>query len=124
MTATPEHVAAAVDFISRRDWVSFVELQRFAAADLGMEVSGEYVYETAPNAILWAGMSQEFAELVEALHDGDEVTFAAGEWLSYMVDGGALNLPLAKRAPRDPSRGYAQKRWIPTFFRPAAKAAA
>lgn len=118
MTTSPD-LEKAVEFVSRRDWVTLVELQKFASVDLDMSTEGGYVYEVVPNGVVWAGMSQQFCELVAALYTDDRVAFVGGDVLSYLFDGGSLSLPAAKRAPRDFERGYSEPRWIVTALRPA-----
>lgn len=123
MTDTAEDrrlIDTVVNYITSTDWVSFVELAGFAESH-GVPTKGDCVIEAFPNGIIWAGMSEEFCALVEAIHKDRRVTIDSGNALSYMVDGGALDLPIAKAAPRDPARGYAKPRWIVSFLRPAAK---
>ena len=113
-------IDTVVDYITSTDWVSFVELARLAESH-GVRTEGDRTIEVFPNGIIWAGMSEEFCALVDAIQKDRRVTIDSGDALSYMVDGGALNLPIAKAAPRDLVRGYAKPRWIVSFLRPAAK---
>lgn len=113
-------IDTVVDYITSTDWVSFVELARLAESH-GVRTEGDRTIEVFPNGIIWAGMSEEFCALVDAIQKDRRVTIDSGDALSYMVDGGALNLPIAKAAPRDLARGYAKPRWIVSFLRPAAK---
>lgn len=113
-------VDTVVDYITSTDWVSFVELAGLAESH-GVRTEGDRTIEAFPNGIIWAGMSEEFCALVEAIQKDRRVTIDSGDALSYMVDGGALDLPIAKAAPRDLARGYAKPRWVVSFLRPAAK---
>ena len=113
-------IDAAVSYITSTDWVSFVELAGFAESH-GVPTKGDYTIEVFPNGIIWAGMSEEFCALVKAIQEDRRVTIDSGDALSYMVDGGALDLPIAKAAPRDLARGYAKPRWIVSFLRPATR---
>lgn len=113
-------VDTVVDYITSTDWVSFVELAGLAESH-GVRTEGDRTIEVFPNGIIWAGMSEEFCALVEVIQGDRRVTIDSGDALSYVVDGGALNLPIAKAAPRDLARGYAKPRWVVSFLRPAAK---
>jgi hypothetical protein len=118
--ADQQIVDAIINHITTTDWVSFVELTGLAESH-GVPTKGDYTFEAFPNGIIWAGMSEEFCALINAIRKDSRVTIDSGSELSYLADGGALNLPIAKGAPRDPDRGYAKPRWIVSFLRPAAK---
>lgn len=112
-------VGEAVDYILDRDWVSFVELRDFLAR-AGVPVAGDHEMHIADtNIVLWAGMSPEYVEVVESLRSSGRVILDAGSPLAYLVDGGALRLPIAKRPPK---AGYREPHWAPVFFRPRKEA--
>jgi hypothetical protein len=113
-------VDAIVNYITTTDWVSFVELAGLVES-YGVPTKGTYQMEAFPNGIIWAGMSKEFCALVEAIRKDRRVTIDGGSELSYLADGGALALPIAKSKPRDLAKGYAKPRWIVSFLRPAEK---
>lgn len=117
MAADRACVDSFVEKVKARDWVTFVELAEHAEAH-GIETRGDLSMEVCPNGVVWAGMSQDLVDLIEAIRDTGRVAWDGGSWLAYLADGGGLTLPIAKRAPRDPVKGYAKPRWIPTFFRP------
>lgn len=109
-----------VELVTARDWVSFAELRGFAEAH-GITTKGDLAIELCPNGVIWAGMSQEFVDLVDAIREDGRLAWDGGSWLAYFADGEALGLPTAKRRPRDLVKGYAKPCWIPTFFRPRSK---
>ena len=122
-TELDAHLDAVVQVVEDRDWVSVVEVKNLLAAR-GLATAGEYRYEVFPNAVIWDGMSEEFVRVMQALQESKRVAVDTQSPLAsvlvYSADGVLLNLPIAKRAPKDMERGYAEPRWIPTFFRPRA----
>lgn len=67
------------------------------------------------NVCLWAGMSPEFVAVVRELQTAKAIHPEPSSVLTYLIDGGALDMPLANRPP--PS-GYKQPHWAPITFRP------
>jgi hypothetical protein len=120
-TISPQHVELALDYIRRYEHVSFIELQRFAEDTLGIPSSGDYALEAAPNLILWAGVSNDFVDLVNAIKATKSVDLNPTSLLVYMVDGGLLNMPIAKRPPRN---GYKEPHWAPVVLHLKEAAAA
>lgn len=102
-------------YVKAYDWVTFPELER----RLGpfVEVAGPLSLEIAPNVILWAHMSEAFVDAVIELQDARRVWAWPASTLTYMIDGGMLKLPVAKRLPK---AGYKKKRWLPVCLRIAA----
>jgi hypothetical protein len=87
--------------------VSLVELKRKYA-----DTTGEWTWHAhgRPNTIIWSGMSETFLDAVQgAIQDGT-IELRATEWMVYMIDGGALHLPLAKRFTK---KDFAKPRWVP-----------
>lgn len=119
---TEEAVESFVALVETKDWVSFVELQRHAEGR-GIPTKGSLSLEAVPNAVMWANMSEDFVALVHAIRTDGRVAVAGGDVLSYIADGGMLTLPVPKRVPRDPKKGYSKPYWLPTFFRPWSKVA-
>lgn len=113
MTTTTAQAEQAIDYIRRNGHVSFPELQRFAESTLDIPVRGSYALEAVPNLILWADMSQEFVDLVHAIQATRKVDLNPTSLLVYAVDGGFLNLPLAKRPPKN---GYKTPHWAPVVM--------
>src|SRR5262245_15005970 len=86
--------------------VTFAELS--ARLSPFMETHGEHALERLPNLIVWAGMSQAFIDLIrDLLHKQRLMLSTASLWI-YLLDGMALNLPLAKS-----EREYKTPHWLP-----------
>lgn len=99
-------------YVRQYDWVTFVELGR--RLDPYFDLKGSWALEVAPNVILWLGMSQQFVDAVEELRHAKRVWAWPSSFLTYMIDGGGLKLPLAKRIPKT---GYKKERWLPVTLR-------
>ena len=102
----------AIEFVQRRDWTTMVELQQHMSDY--MEARGDMVWEIAPGVVLWAGMSEEFANLVMGLIEKKRIFLHPTIPLTYFVDGCTLRLPVAKRPPKD---GYKKDHWLPVCLR-------
>ena len=101
-----------LDYIRSTDYVSFAELERWLEGR-GVPVHGEWAVEpTGTNIILWADMSREFLELVQALQPHTELSDAS--ILIYAIDGRMPRLPLARRLPKG---GYKEPHWHPCTLR-------
>lgn len=111
---TTENVAERVlEYIRRYDYTTFVEVER-VCQECGLETRGTCSIDLpgCPNVVLWAGMSDAFADVVLAIQDRTELS--AASWLCYLIDGGTLRLPLAKRPPKC---GYKEPHWAPVTLR-------
>lgn len=108
---------AFVEYVKTNDYVTFAELRRDFDG-----VTGNLVIELFPNVIVWAGASQLLCDIVAKAHERKLVERESAHVLSYMTDGGMLNLPLVKRAP--PKQGLKRPHWLPVCFRPAGAKAA
>lgn len=104
---------AVVEYVRYYDWVTFVELERFEPY---LPVKGDRAihFETDPNLIVWPGMSSELTELICELLRDRRLFFHPTVPLTYMLDGGVPNLPVAKRLPQG---GYRTPHWLPTCIR-------
>lgn len=115
--------AEAIQYICRNDWTTFVEVERIVRKH-GIDTKGTLSLEAVPNGVMWAGMSEQFCDVVDVIKRDGRVSLDSGNALAYLFDGAALKLPVAKAAPRDRTRGYAKPRWIVTCFRPVARVTA
>lgn len=104
---------AVEEYVRGLDWVSFADLQRQFDAYMNTRGTFTSASDKYENLIFWTGMSEEFCEIVTRLNREGRVRFEAGSWMSYMIDGGGLELPTARRI-----RGYKERHWLPTFLRP------
>lgn len=110
MSSTEALTQACLDKVRSDRNVTFVELEAVLRAG-GADPSGTFVLEAAPNLILWAGMSAQFGEVIEALRADTEMSPASV--LVYMHDGGSLGLPIAKNPPKG---GYRKPHWVPAVL--------
>lgn len=108
---------AIVEYVRHYDYVSFPELLR--RLEPFADVRGTWALEIAPNVVLWLGMSDAFVDAFnEAKRRGPLVPVPAST-LTYLIDGGLLNLPVAKRIPKG---GYKKEHWLPITLRVEAVA--
>lgn len=99
-------------YVQGHDWVTYVELQR----RYGDQAKGELCIENpTKNVIFWTGMSNLFLDAMDLLHTEKAIHPHAAEFLTYMIDGGLLPLPLVKSG-----RAYKKPHWFPLCFRPHA----
>jgi hypothetical protein len=78
---------------------------------------GRFVVEPMhlSNVLLWANMSAAWVEVLQELFTAGLLWREPCSLLVYLVDGGVLQLPLAKRLPK---HGYAKPHWAPSVVRP------
>ncbi len=95
--------------VSERQHVSFVEIKRL----LGEDSHGEIWLSLPkhPNIILWPDISETMADALTSLVKAGRLYAHPSSVLVYFVDGGSLNLPLAKQA-----RQYKKPHWLPVVF--------
>jgi hypothetical protein len=102
-----------VTYVRENDWVSFPELERV----LGEEARGDFQWLMRKfNVIFWAGMSDTFSQALLELVRDNVLALAPAQMLTYLIDGGRLNLPIAKRC-----RSYKKLHWLPVCLRPFEK---
>ncbi len=107
---------AILRFVEGRDHVSFPELQQMLRV-AQLPADGDQVLETAPNVVLWAGLSAPLAACLQTLLREKALVLEPTPLLVYLVDGAGLTFPLAKRPPR---QGYAKPHWLPVVLRPTS----
>lgn len=111
-------VLAVEALIADQGGVTFVEIAQLLARR-GVPVEGTLELVIADrNIVLWAGMSERFMTIMEAVRARRRVTPRPTSALTYMADGGFLRLPLAKQA----RRRYTTPHWLPTVFSTARTA--
>jgi hypothetical protein len=80
-----------------------------------VDVKGSFALTLGhPNNVVWAGMSERFLDACKTVLDEKRVYPHPASFLAYMIDGGGLRLPLAKRPPKG---GYRNEHWLPTCLR-------
>lgn len=89
--------------VDQLDHVSFAELSKIDGFMGGTAGIG---YETS-NVFLWDGMTEEAVDALKKLVDRRNYHYAPANYLTYMVDGAHLNLPIAKS-----KRNYKKPHWL------------
>jgi hypothetical protein len=100
---------AILDYVKAHPGTTFVELEQV----LGESMRGPRALFAGPaehNIVLWDGVSQEFIDTILALRESGELVVRPTHYLTYVVDGNLLQLPLAKRAK------YKAPHWLPVAF--------
>lgn len=110
-TTSPETLKAQIlDRITKlRSGVTFVELR-----DIPGFEGDQLILLDGPgiaNVVLWCGVSQEAVTAIQELLAEGRITYSQAHVLAYLIDGGTLSLPLAKRA-----KAYKRLRWLPVAF--------
>lgn len=99
-------------YVQHYDWVTIVELCR----RYGDQSEGDHSLSLEPKLkiILWINMSEKLVTSIIELIHSREIHIHPGSFLAYMIDGGSLRLPLAKKPP---GSGYKNAHWLPITFR-------
>lgn len=101
-------------FIKDQDWVTMVEIGQFLTG-CSIDTKGNLEWGIDDlNLVFWAGMSDEFCDIMAELKDRKTTQMEATNPMTYLIDGAMLSLPLAKRPPR---QGYKDPHWAPICFR-------
>ncbi len=97
----------ACAYILERGHVTFVELlERFP------EMRGDETFACqSENVVLWMGVSQQCFDALSQLMKSKRIHLWPANTLTYLIDGGALKLPLAKS-----DRPYKTPHWLPVTF--------
>ena len=109
---------AVIDLITKRDHVSFVEIQH--VLEPLIPVKGRMALEvgSVPNLVIWAGMSEEWCAVMHEVQASGLVSMEPASLLVYMVDGVVPDMPVAKRLQKG---GYKTEHWAPVCFRPKSR---
>ena len=107
-------IAECVEYIRLNSHVTFVELERILKRR-GVQSQGSLTWEMSgcPNMALWVGMSAEFCDVADAVLRTEHIELRSTVLLTYLIDGGLPQLPIAKRPPRN---GYKELHWAPVVF--------
>lgn len=101
-----------VELVEARRHVSFAELCReiegFDGGELELRVPG------CTNIVLWSGMTDAACDAIEELQKADRIHQVPASWMTYLIDGAALKLPIVKTARRH----YKKPHWLPVVFNP------
>jgi hypothetical protein len=103
------------DYVRRNDYVTYVEIERhLKGRNVPVEGDRAICLSDDPNIILWAGMSEEFTEIMHAMMREKRIFPHPAAHLVYLIDGKTLRFPLAQRMPKG---GYKKPHWAPICFR-------
>lgn len=105
-------------YVEYYDWVSIAELTHW----YDDQAKGDYqwVTESDDNMIFYAGLSEKLISALRELLREKKVHLHPASLLTYLVDGGMLKLPLARKPPRG---GYKELHWLPICLRPGSECA-
>lgn len=109
---------AVIEYVTASDWVTLAEIEQFLSAYMDVEGDVQIFLDYDHNIVLWAGMSEEFAELIADLQGDPALGVDACSPMAYIMDGKTLTLPIAKRPPK---QGYKEPHWAPLCLRPRSK---
>lgn len=105
------------DYVRDHDHVTFAQL----ADDFPEFRDGEFnIVHEGPkhgNIVLWTGMTEAATEAYAMAVRSGRVTAGPTSPMTYLLDGRALRLPIAKAA-----RHYKALRWLPVILRPGPNA--
>jgi hypothetical protein len=93
--------------------VTFVEIGRMLSDHIQTKGHLAICLSSSENLILWAGMSEEFYDVMRRCIDENRIFRHSSSPLTYMVDGGGLNLPVARTMR---AVGAKKDYWIPVCF--------
>ena len=100
--------------VKERGHVSFVELDREIEGFTGGEHALESLRPKHSNIIIWVNLTEEGSATIRALLEQELIhTTTCSSLLVYMVDGGFLKMPIARRA-----RHYKEPHWLPSVINP------
>ena len=108
----PEVLAEEIeDYVRRMRNVTLVEFERW----LGPQYSGtsRLVDSRDPNLVYWKGLAEPVIDALNLLIHERRIEIKSTDLLIYIFDGGALQLPIAKRPPR---AGYKYPHWLPVVL--------
>lgn len=109
-----------VDYIRRHPGTSFIELERLFDAN-GIDWRGPYAlcWPGHPSIVMWNGWNTEATRFLSDMFSDNilDLRYDRNVIMSYVADGGVLNLPVARDI-----RDYASDRWMPTLLELGDKA--
>lgn len=94
------------------DSASFVDLRNEVGDD--MDGSKDFIAPNRPNTVLWAGISQEFADAIVELINHRRIRADVVSILEYLDTGTILRLPHSHTLPQE--KDFAKPHWVPLSF--------
>ena len=104
-----------IQFIDERGGgVTFVEIRDFLEGN-DFDTKGTWCLDASidHNIVFWVGMNEAFCDLMGAVMASPKIDMRAANPLTYLFDGGFMNIPLVKRIPKN---GYKDLHWLPVVF--------
>ena len=100
-------------YVETYDHVTFAELGNHLGDRIKEPEPSASALEIPGNYVLWVGFTEEFYKVIQELMKEQAIHMVPASYMSYMIDGCMLRLPLAKSA-----KGYKKPHWLPVVFRP------
>lgn len=108
-----EAAQAVLEYIKDHGTTTFVEISRVLEG-CGVPTEGDRaLFLGDSNICLWAGMSEEFIAVMHELQAARAIHPTATNLLVYLIDGGMLDMPIAKNPPKN---GYKKPHWAPVVM--------
>ena len=104
---------AIIELVRERDWVSFAEVDYFFGKEPGRKCSFGITGTAEPNAIFWITTEEIGKPLVNLLRE-KRVHLHPTSLMTYVIDGCALKMPIARRVPKN---GFKTERGVVTCLR-------
>lgn len=102
-------------YVREHDHVSFAQLVDDFPEFSGGDCSVVHEGRKHSNIVLWTGMTKTATDAYAMALRSGRVTATPTSPVTYLLDGRALKLPIAKTA-----RHYQKARWLPVVLRPGA----
>lgn len=103
---------AILDYISENNHVSYAELEWFFK-DKQIPFKGnlDVISGKCEHVVFWCGWSKEILDIIGELFDESKIHREPTPVLTYLIDGGVLDMPIVKR-----NIDYKTDHWLPTVF--------
>lgn len=100
------------NFIQKHPGTTFIELERlFEEHNFPYKGEKSITNGENENLIMWVDWNEQAISTISELLSENKITAKHSENLVYLIDGKALNLPIAKSV-----RNYKKLRWLPIVF--------
>jgi len=98
-----------LQFIYEREYVSFIELEKWIERNTDIDAKGDAMVTALPNLILWYGMGEDLGFIIRQLLADKEIYIHPSTVLVYSLDGARPSMKVAKRF-----QNYVTPRWFPS----------
>jgi len=96
--------------VKERETVTFAEILKNIPGAKGDQ---DFLSDKAENVFFWMGLSEEVCDAIIELRNSDKIYMHPAHMLTYIADGAALTIPIAKHPPKG---GYKKPHWLPVCF--------